>query len=206
MEPRRSPRRTVRHPRRLLALAFVGIGLVGALLWVVNFSPFGFERITAGGGARAVDLGAPGEYAVLEQRSAAAPGVTAVVVQSRSGIQIAVDSAGSGGAVQRDRPGFAAWEVARFTIDEPGQYTVFAIREDTGGTGSSPTLAITRVSSLGWQGSWLGLAVMAALPLLFAGLVAFGPVARWRRKTRGEGHPAAVDEPSSGSLIGHDRT
>jgi hypothetical protein len=187
MDRRRTRRWTVRHPARLVAGLFVAVAVIGAVVWVAGLSPASFDPVSASGGARAVSFAAGGEYVVLERRVGdQPPAVSSLVVQSAAGVQVSIDRSLSddGAGLERNLPLFASWEVARFVIDEPGTYTMYAVRPEAASQSGAGTLAIAPARSLGWLGSWLGLMAMVGVPLLAAAGVLVGAGAIGRRRVQ----------------------
>lgn len=178
-------------PGRLLwvvGVAMVLAGMVGSVVWAMGYSPLGFDRFSLDGGARSLTLDSTGEYVVYEQRVGDEPPLfTTLVVQSGAGERIATEPpvSSDGGVARRDLPMFAAWEVARFTVVTPGVYSVYAVRSTPTGPRPSGTLAVAPVSTTRWQGTWLGLAVFGALPVVIGGAVLAAAVRRDRAGSPG---------------------
>lgn len=189
--PTESRTRRNRPAGRLLWVVGVGLvmaGIFGSVVWALGYSPLGFERFSLDGGARSVTFDAVGEYVVYEERVGDAPAsLTTLVVQSSSGERIptSVAADGESGAVRRNLPMFAAWEVARFTVTAPGTYNVYAVRSTPSEPRPSGTLALVPVDTTRWMGTWFGLAVFGAVPAMLGAAVLAAAVRRDRAGSPG---------------------
>lgn len=169
--PPTSPARR-RPPSRWLARgvggALVAAGLFGAVVWVAGFSPVGFERFDLDGGAQTLTFDETGEYIVYEERGIGAfPELTSLTVTGPDGRLVTVrPPAGvADGAVARTLPLLEVWEVGRFSVADPGAYTVAALRSGAGVAPPSSTVAVAPARTATWVGGWLGLVALALLPL-----------------------------------------
>lgn len=153
---------------RVVGAALVGAGLFGAAVWVAGFSPVGFERFDLAGGARTLRFDTPGEYILYESRQEGAfPELGAVSVSGPDGDLVTVrPPAGvNDGVVARSLPLFAAWEVGRFSVVDPGAYTIGALRSGAGAAVPSSTVAVAPGRTATWVGGWFGLVALSVLPL-----------------------------------------
>jgi len=163
--PRRPPSRWL---ARVVGAALVGAGVFGAVVWVVSFSPVGFERFDLAGGARTLRFDTPGEYLVYEERQPGAfPELDSLSVSGPDGSPVTVrPPAGvTDGAVARSLPLFAAWEMGRFRVEDPGAYTLAALRAGAGVAAPSTTIAVAPARTATWVGGWAGLLALGAAPL-----------------------------------------
>lgn len=176
---------------RVGGLALVVAAVFGAVVWVVGFSPLGFEQLGRGA-ARSLRFDSVGTYVVVEEvttETAVQPITESLVVQGPgSRVIIPVTPTASGTYLRRSLPLVEVWELGRISVDVPGTYTIYPVRSNlTVATGGE--LAVAGARSLGWAGSWLGLVAFAGLPLL-AG-VAVLVVARPRDREGQSGSLAA---------------
>jgi hypothetical protein len=165
----------------ILGLAMVVAALVGSVVWAMGYSPLGFERFSLNGGARSLTFDTTGEYVVYEERIGDdLPLLTTLVVQSELGERLTTTPAvgNDGQPVQRNLPMFDAWEVARFTVTTPGNYSVYAVRATPADPRPAGTLAVASANSTGWQGTWMGLVVFGAMPGVIAALLLAAAVRR----------------------------
>lgn len=177
-ERRRPPSRWL---ARMVGLALVGAGLFGAVVWVAGYSPVGFERFDLAGGARTLRFDTPGEYILYEPRAEGVfPELGAVSVSGPDGDLVTVrPPAGvNDGVVARSLPLFAAWEVGRFSVVDPGSYTIAAMRAGAGAAVPSSTVAVAPSRTATWVGGWFGLVALSILPLALGVGVLW---ASWRR-------------------------
>jgi hypothetical protein len=168
----------------------------------------GFTRISLYDGDRIQNIREPGAYLLFEERRGASepalPPPIAITVTSKQGDVVPVDLLVKPGSRVTPFPYRTPWQegraLASFRIEEPGEYHVHALPiRPTSGYAYRPggTLAIGRESATTWLGSWLGLLVLAGVPL--AGGVVVLAVGRRRR------HARAVDAKASTSLDAHGR-
>lgn len=153
---------------RVVGAALVAAGVFGAVVWVAGFSPIGFERFDLTGGARTLRFDTVGEYIVYEERvEGVFPELDSLTVSGPDGELVTVrPPAGvTDGAVARSLPMFAAWEVGRFSVAEPGAYTIAALRPAAGAALPSSGVAIAPARTATWVGGWAGLVALALLPL-----------------------------------------
>lgn len=155
--------------RTVVAMGLFMAAVFGAVVWAVGLSPLGFDRFALGGGARSLRFDVGGEFVVFEQRDGGArPQFTSLVIQGPGGERIPtyVAPGAVAGVVERDLPFFDAWEVARFDVEIPGVYTLYAVRSAPGMARPDGTLAVTSARSAGWMGSWAGFGAFAVAPAL----------------------------------------
>lgn len=168
--PTSAPRRRApgRWLSRAVGVVLVAAGILGALVWVVGFSPLGFDRFGLGTGPQTIRLETRGEYILYEERSGDAfPSFAAIAVTGPDGEPVALrPPAGvTDGAVARSLPLYNAWEVGRFSVRDPGDYGFASGRADAGQAPSSSTFAVASARTTTWVGGWAGLVALAVMPL-----------------------------------------
>ena len=152
---------------RVVGLALVVAGVLGALVWVVAYSPVGFERVTLAEGPRTLRFDTPGEYLLYEERpDGQLPQLGTVAVSGPGGAPVALRPPAGvpEGAVARSLPLFEAWELGRFSVADPGEYTLVALRSGAGAPTPSATVAVAPVRMPSWPGTWWGLIVLGVAP------------------------------------------
>lgn len=172
---------------RVVGVALLAAGVFGAAVWVAGFSPVGFERFDLTGGARTLRFDTPGEYLVYEARTDGVfPELGSLTVTGPDGEAVGVrpPSGVNDGAVARSLPMFAAWEVGRFSVANPGAYTIAALRPGAGVAPPSSTIAVAPARTATWVGGWLGLVVLAVMPFALGVGVVW---ASWGRPATGDG-------------------
>lgn len=193
-----APPREQRPPRKVAAVLgtlLCGFAVIGAVVWVMTLTPFGFSRFSSESGRvadRIEDIDQPGTYLVFEERTGASqpalPPPVTVIVTSKGGDLVPVEALVRPSTVASPLPYHTPWHegraIARFTITQPGSYHVRAMpvgRRQSIGYGPRTTgqFALGRDDVTTWLGSWLGALVYIGVPLV-AGLILL-LIARRRR-------------------------
>ena len=183
-----------RWATRAVGVLLVVAGVFGAAVWVAGFTPVGFERFDLADGPRSLRFDTAGEYVVYEQRvDGGLPQLTSIGVAGPDGGPVVVrpPAGATDGAVARSLPFFEAWELGRFSVTEPGTYTITSPRAGAGAAPSAATIAVAPRRTTSWLGGWAGFAVLGGAPLamgiavLWASRAGSEPPAQRRPETAG---------------------